>query len=103
MLAWQISRIAGSADDDTFDDAAFEEDDELEGDETELEDEDWEEEDEEYEEYEEFVEEKRAPPLPSAPRGSGLTGRQARLGRDTLAIYIVKPCGPVAQVVRAHA
>lgn len=51
MLAWGILPLAGSADDDTFDEAAFEEDDELEGDETELEDEDWEEDDEEYEEY----------------------------------------------------
>ena len=53
MLAWEISSLAGSADDDTFDDAAFEEDDELEGDETELKDEDWEEDDEEYEEFDE--------------------------------------------------
>ncbi|MCH8936995.1 MAG: hypothetical protein IIB90_14845 [Gemmatimonadetes bacterium] len=53
MLPWEISPIASSADDDTFDDAAFEEDDELEGDETELKDEDWEEDDEEYEEYDE--------------------------------------------------
>ncbi len=51
MLAWEISPLASSADDDTFDDAAFEEDGELEGDETELEDEDWEEDDEEYEEF----------------------------------------------------
>ena len=56
-MAWEILPIAGSAGDDTFDEAAFEEDDELEGDETEFEDEDWEEDDEEYEEYEEFVEE----------------------------------------------
>ena len=56
MLVWEISHIAGSADGDTFDDAAFEEDDELEGDETELKDEDWEEDDEEYEEYEEYEE-----------------------------------------------
>ncbi len=67
MLAWEILPIAGLADDDTFDEAAFEEDDELEGDG--MEDEDWEEDDEEYEEYEEFVEEgeRRPPPLPSAP------------------------------------
>ncbi len=63
MLAWEISPIAGSVVDDTFDDAAFEEDDELEGDETELEDEDWEEEDEKYEEYEEFVEERERRPF----------------------------------------
>ena len=29
MLAWEISYIAGSADDDTFDEAAFEEDEEF--------------------------------------------------------------------------
>ncbi len=57
MLAWEILPLAGSAEDDTLDEAGFEEDDELEGDETESEDEDWEEDDEEYEEYEEFVEE----------------------------------------------
>ncbi len=68
MLAWEISPLAGSADDDTFDDAAFEEDDELEGDETELEDEDWEEDDEEYEEYEEFVEEGERRRRPFHPR-----------------------------------
>ena len=56
MVAWEISPIAGSAAADTFDDAAFEEDDELEGDGMELEDEEWEEDDEEYEEYEEFDE-----------------------------------------------
>jgi hypothetical protein len=58
MLAWEILPLAGSADDDTFDETAFEEDDELEGDE--MEDEDWEEDDEE---YEEFVEEGERRPL----------------------------------------
>ena len=63
MVAWEVSPIAGSAAADTFDDAAFEEDDELEGDEMELEDEEWEEDDEE---YEEFVVE--GEPRPSRPR-----------------------------------
>ena len=36
MLSWTISSMAGSADDDIFDEAAFEEDNELEGDEMEF-------------------------------------------------------------------
>jgi len=59
MLSWTISSMAGSADDDIFDEAAFEEDNELEGDEMEFEGEDWEEDDEEYEEFVEEGERRR--------------------------------------------
>ncbi len=37
------------------------------------------------------------------PTGTGEGGRIEALGATISALYIVKPGGPVAQVVRAHA